>query len=80
MPPEAHDPAASGKHAWSGLLRRAMWVHSTSRPALSPQTRAVIAARVAAGESLRMLAREYLVSHETIRRIAQAMTRTMIVT
>ena len=41
------------------------------RPMISAQTCAIIAMRVAEGTSLRALAGEYDVSHETIRRLAQ---------
>ena len=49
---------------------------ASERLALPRNLWPIIAARVAAGESLRALAQEYGTSHESIRRIAQSAART----
>jgi len=62
-------PAAICHHRVSGRARR---LTSRTKLALTSSLRPINGARVAVGESLRALAREYGVSHECIRRISLA--------
>ena len=59
-------------HSTSDQAGHARRQTAVSRFALPVAVRAQIQLQVAAGESLRSLAREYSVSHECIRRIAHA--------
>jgi DNA invertase Pin-like site-specific DNA recombinase len=47
-------------------------LNTRKRSALAAEVRAIIVMRAGTGASLRALAREFDVSHETVRRIAQS--------
>jgi hypothetical protein len=62
-------PASVCHDRAKGRSRRMMAVERFGIPL---PMRAILGARIGAGESLRALAREYGVSHETIRRVGRA--------